>query len=186
MQVQIRQREQFCSSQTLTRKLASIGVSKVVIITPETLSISTVISSPAEDLHKAARPKTRPLITSNHVCNIANRVAIRDVIGEDMFEKGIDQALRQELQGFEKLLVFGNLQPPCIGASSCRKGYVYLVISNCCQNYIAHSLCFRIIWLWGFDSLVQPKSKLFPISSAFCLHKSSATGPSHSTFINIY
>ena len=68
--------------------MASIGVSKVVIIIPETTTISTVIWSPAEDLHKAARPKTRPLITSNHVCNIANRVVIRDVIGEDMFEIG--------------------------------------------------------------------------------------------------
>ena len=58
---------------------------------------------------KATRPKTRPLITRNHVCNIANRVAIsskkmktvlhaiRDVIGEDMFEKGIDQALSDNL-----------------------------------------------------------------------------------------
>ena len=49
------------------------------------------------------------MITRNHVCNIANRVAIsskkmktvlhaiRDVIGEDMFEKGIDQALSDNL-----------------------------------------------------------------------------------------
>ena len=100
----------YTKSQRRKRKLASIGVSKVVIIIPETTTISTVIWSPAEDLHKAARPKTRPLITSNHVCNIANRVAIRDVIGEDMFEKGIDQALRQELQGFEK-------NTPCIWKS---------------------------------------------------------------------
>ena len=58
---------------------------------------------------KATRPKTRPLITRNHVCNIANRVAIsskkmktvlhaiRDIIGDDMFEKGIDQALSDNL-----------------------------------------------------------------------------------------
>ena len=58
---------------------------------------------------KATRPKTRPLITKTHVCNIANTVAIsnkkmkkvlhaiRDVIGEDMFEKGIDTALADNL-----------------------------------------------------------------------------------------
>ena len=58
---------------------------------------------------KATRPKTRPLITKRHVCNIANRVvisnkkmksilrALRDVIGEDMFEKGIDTALSENL-----------------------------------------------------------------------------------------
>ena len=128
-------------SQRRKRKLASIkSVLKVVIITPETPTISTVISSRVEDLSspsssfvillfllssgtcpstsqrllpswevksiiprirrfKATRPKTRPLITRNHDFNVANRVAIsskkmktvlhaiRDVIGEDMFDK---------------------------------------------------------------------------------------------------
>ena len=58
---------------------------------------------------KATRPKTRPLITKSHVCKIANTVvisnkkmktilhALRDVIGEDMFEKGIDKALSENL-----------------------------------------------------------------------------------------